>query len=461
MFPEKRSSLEPSNKPLLWFENGRLYRVDESRVHCELDEYIMSNPSIVFTPTMTRPEIVEYTAYWSNIDKHKLIATDKGKILSARLRGARNRTSWVVAAENWDENESTVDISFLKGMTGFYKHMQVGTFPTPAAHGRATMRWVYDNNLLPYHTSLPLSCENYLHRHGYGGIVITPKDHVTYPEVTQADMASAWVSLWGNEPDETPAWFTKEVDCATYFAECIVSIPHTLALGIFPVRRADGRVVYPTRKGVYRTHIWKENVVSARRVGCDVKVLCGWSWPSFTADNQFWSSWIYNKRCRSKDEWQERKVKKVAVSAIGSNARQRVNYTVVGDSNYDPTWDYPAIDANNPINLWVHRDRDDRSPCMVHWVGHTIACCNLSVRDFAYDFASSGTLVLVDYDSVFVRSEDVKSRSIQKYTSEGINCKPGTWLWKTHHNFRVLRNRIWISDEEPGRYGSLLEGLRK
>lgn len=435
--------------------------MDESRVHCELDEYLMHNPSIVFTPTMTRPDVVDYTAYWAGISAHKIIATDRGKILSARLRGARNRTSWVVASENWDENESKVNISFIQKMTIFYKHMDVGHFPTPASEGRATMRWVYFNNCLPYHTSLPLSCENYIHRHDHGGIVITPRDHITVDEVTQADMASAWVARWGIDPDGTASQFSGEVDCATYFAECVVRVHNTLALGVFPVRRADGRVTYPTRKGTYKTFLWKESVEAARRVGCSVTVIEGWCWPDFTRDNEKWSAWIYHKRCTASSEWQERKVKKVAVSAIGSNSRGRDNYTVVGDANYNPEQDYPAIDGADAINLWVHRDRDDRSPCMVHWVGHTINLCNLSVRDFAYDFAVAGTLLLVDYDSVFVRGQEARNRTIQKYTAEAIACQPGTWLWKAHHNFRILRNRIWLSDEEPDRYGSLLKGLSR
>ncbi|MGH8397466.1 MAG: hypothetical protein ACRETA_04385, partial [Gammaproteobacteria bacterium] len=71
------------------------------------------------------------------------------------------------------------------------------------------MRYVYDVQKLHIHTALPLAVEDYFHRHGFGGIVVTPRDHVTYPQATQLDMSSAYVSRWEAHPDGTAEYFHR------------------------------------------------------------------------------------------------------------------------------------------------------------------------------------------------------------------------------------------------------------
>ena len=442
-----------------------MYRSDGTRVNCSsLDEVLQCESGIVFTPeTITHPDLMDSVERWVTIPKHKVISNDTGKPLLARLMFG-NRSSWIVSTLSWQdpkENEG-VDYRFCGLIQDVFDHLEVGPAPTPSSLGRQTMRYVYRRENLGYHTCLSLNCEDYLHKHDFGGIAISMYQHKSWDVMYQADLSSAWVAWYDLHPTQGACWFTGEPpECATWFGECIVKIHDELALGIFPVRRENGRVVYPTKRGVYKTHLWSETAKASERVGCDIRVIAGYSWPSFTDDNRRWAEWVYNKRYTSKSQEIERKVKKVAVSSIGSHGRGRNNHLLVGPENYDPERDYPAIDGSHGIDLWVHPDRDNRGASMVHWNHYTINRCNLAVREFAYPYAVNNTLILVDYDSIFTIDETLPERVIKKKSAEALNCKPGTWLWELHHNFHIYKHRIWSSDETPGRYGKLREGLLK
>jgi len=452
MYPELRSD-NAARKPLYWLEQGRVYGPDGRR-RFDIDRSELPSGALCYTESLTTPSLADSLASWAANPSSKVIATDVGKVIAARL-GSRT-TTWVVGIDSWDGDNPGPP--FIKELDEDFDYIGVGSYPTPSSLGRGTMRHVYRTQRLGIHTALPVSCEQYLLSNGFGGIVVTPKSGIAVPEAYQQDLSSAWVSVYDKHPDKTPECFGAGADLGkyvTWFGEVTIEVPNTLALGIFPVRKSDKGVKYPTRKGVYKTHVWSETAASAERQGCKVTVKEGWGWESWTEDNQSWAEWIFTKRQEANSERQEKRVKKVAVSAIGSQGRGRDCYVVVGPELYNPETDYPVCDGSAPLNLWVHPERDNRSPTMVHWNHFTINAANSVVRDFAYPYAERGELLLIDYDAAFVTGSE--PGTMRKGSVESLVCKPGTWLWKLHHNFRILRNRMWISDEEPARYGSLLK----
>jgi len=454
MYPELRQD-NAARKPLYWLESGRVYDTGGHYISW-LDCGDVPSSSLVYTESLTDPCLSNSITSWANSSSSKIIATDVGKVIAARL-GNRS-TTWVVGYDSWDGHNPGPD--FIKELDEDFTYIGVGSYPTASSLGRGTMRHVYREERLPPHTSLPVACEEYLLHNGFGGISVTPKSGIIVPEVYQQDMSSAWVSTYNRHPDNTPEWFTAGADLSqyvTWFAEVEIEVTETLALGVFPTRLKSGRVKYPTRKGRYKTHVWKETADSAKRQGCKVSVDKGWGWVSWTEDNQAWAEWIFNKRQGANSDRQEKRVKKTAVAAIGSQGRGRDCYVVVGPELYNPETDYPVTHGQAPIDLWVHPERDNRSPTMVHWNHYTVNMSNSVVRDFAYPYAERNELLLIDYDAAFIVGSE--PGTMRKGSVESILCKPGTWLWKLHHNFRILRNRMWISDEEPARYGSLLKGV--
>lgn len=454
MWPEKRSSNVNPDKQLSFYEAGRLWGEEGQSIEVDgdLSQFLVTNNMLCFTGSFTTEDMLRHISRWADTPGCRVLSASNGQVIHARLYHKR-KTAWMVHSDSWG---GYPDVEFMKVMRATYEHMGVGVAPTPSSLGRATMRYIYDVQLLDRHTALPISCENYIDLHGFGGIAVTPKDHIRIDEVTQLDMSSAYLSTYDLHPDGTPEWFHGSPGHYwTWFAKVSITIAHDIPLGVFPVRGKDKRVKYPTRKGMYITYVWKETAESAMWQGCAVEVHEGWGWPGYTTDNQHWAEWAYMKRYTSPSEDVESKVKRIVVSSIGSNGRDRSGFVVVGPSRYNPETDFPVPSPYGPLDLWVHPDRDNRSALMPHWNDYTVERTNRIVRDFAYPFAEEGSLVLIDYDSVFTTSPRGRNH-IQKYSLESIMCKPGTWLWQAHHNFRVLRHRMWISDEEPSRYGSLL-----
>lgn len=326
------------------------------------------------------------------------------------------------------------------------------------------MRYVYRMYQLKKHTCLPLACEVYVATHGFGGINVTKHIGSSFSKVSELDVASNYLTEFIEEefPDGTPEWFVRLDDLSyfkTWFACVRITIKKQLPLGIFPVRREDNSVYYPVNRGVYDTHVWKETAEIAAENGCIVEVYDGWGWHFMTRDNEHWATWLYDKKIKAPNKLVEKGTKKVAVSGIGSLARSRDNFLLSNNREATDEQAIPVLIGNVPVDLWVTSNTDYNVAVMGHWQRYCVAIANNSVRNFATPFARSGSLILIDTDAVFTKGEAAGKRYIQKQSLDAIGCKPGTWLWKLHHNFRVLRDRMWLSDEEPNRYGSLLERI--
>lgn len=385
------------------------------------------------------------------------MASKKGQVIACRFQPGK-KSHWLVSLDSsWGLPGEPESLTVLEDL---YKHLGVGVKPTPGSLGKQSMRHVYDLYNLKNHTCLPLSCEKFLQLNGFGGIVVTNKIGHVVPIALQEDKSMAYVSKWDIHPDGTPVFFSHPDGInqfVTWFASVKIEIRETLPLGVFPVRYKNGRVSYPTKRGTYYTHVWKEDAELAMSSGCIVQVRDGWGWHKMTRDNQKWAEWIYIKRQNATYKMLEKMVKKTAVAAIGSLGRSRDVFKVVGPDLKDIDNDVPVMIGEEAVDLWIHQEYDGRSSILNHWNDYTVSKTNRDVREFALSYAEQGKLVMIDYDSVFSIGESGGKSFMRKDSIDNIMCKPGTWLWRLHHNFKILRNRMWVSDEEPSRYGSLLE----
>lgn len=468
MFPEYHDK-NYQYKQVVYYEEGKLYDSNFRMVYSDMGEpedvlvYLSSRPQICFVESLTSTRVFSILLRCVSNPAYSVFCNNRGVPLVVRVPVGRS-SSWIVPISSWD---LPAEIESLYVIERTLDHIGLGSSPTPSSLGRKAMRYVYQLHKLKRHTCMPLACEKFVHIHGFGGISVTKHIGSTFSEVSQLDVSSKYLAefIEVDFPDGTPEWFTETDDLkdfSTWFARVRITIRKSLPLGIFPVRRSDHSVYYPVKKGVYDTYIWKETADIARE-WCDVTTFEGWGWHKMTRDNSEWAIWLYKKKLSSPDAEVERKVKKIAVAGIGSLGRDRESYILSAscEKNNEDRGIYclPMCIGNNPIDLYIVPDFNQWYGLMGHWQKYCVASSNNDVRSFALPFAEKGDLILIETDGIFVKGEEAGQRFLEKHSLEAVGCPPGTWLWKLHHNFRVLRNRMWISDEEPDRYGSLLERI--
>lgn len=448
-----------------------LYYTDSQLVTCEGEifaqdcksalEYAMKNPCVIFVDSLKTQKMLQLVSLSVQSPCCSVSCDYLGRPMFIRIQ-RWNIHSWIIPWTSWD---MAPGIDSLSTLVLFFEYMGVGSAPTPSSLGRKTMRIIYESEQLYHHYSPSMNCEKYLNTHGFGGITITNFVGDEFSVVSEIDCASKYLeeNIEDEYPDKTPSWFIEgdEIsDFHTYFASCEVTITRELPLGIFPVRTADRRVEYPVKPGTYSTHLWKEQVTLCEENDVHVKVLSGWGWGSSTLDNSPWAKWIYQKKIDAPSKELERLVKKCAVSAIGSMGRDRTVYSLT-TQELKGQESVPLIIGREPLNLWIVEGSDTHSGLMPHWQKYTVQMANNRVRNFALPYAEQGNLILIDTDAVFVKGEEAGRNYVEKHSIESVGIPAGSWLSKIHHGFKVLRNRMWLSDEEPGRYGKLLERIVK
>lgn len=465
IFPEYFDKYYAS-KRLLFYNQGSCYDREGKvvflrSIHKEdLLEELVRQPTICFVESLANYDNIGLVVDFCGLPGISVLCSATGTPTMIRIQ-RNNSSSWIVSISAWD---LPYEIESLNVIQDIYNHIGLGSSPTPSSLGRKAMRYIYRTHNLKRHTCLPLSCEEYVAKHGFGGISVTKHIGKSFSKVSELDAASMYLTEFITKefPDGTPEWFVRLDDLSyfkTWFACVRITIPKRLSLGIFPVRRDDNSVYYPVNKGVYETHVWRETAEMAAENGCVVEVYEGWGWRHMTSDNEEWASWLYEKKTSSPSKIVEKGVKKVAVSGVGSFGRSRDNFLLSNEVAKDNEHALPVLIGNVPIDLWIVPSVDDTVAAMGHWQRYCVAVANNDVRSFAKPFADRGDLILIDTDAIFTKGEEAGKRYLEKHSIEAIGCEPGTWLWKLHHNFRVLRNRMWLSNEEPNRYGSLLERI--
>lgn len=383
-------------------------------------------------------------------EKIKVIADRQGKPSLIRISAGRS-TRWIVQAKGWGLDEPVPED--LRGLREFYEYYGVGYKPTTGSLGNALMLETWKKYGLSKHTAPSRACEEYIRRNAVGGIVQTPGKGKHYPEAMMLDMSSAWISQYVLHPTGTAVFFRGEPEQGqyfTYFAECDVLIDEELALGPFPYRtgRSDGkRVVYPTIPGLYKgAFLWREQIDDCRKAGCSVRIIEGYGWRNYTTDNFRWSDESYRLRTSASSGLDIKRCKSCNVSAVGRHFQPREHYCIVGEG-YNEDTDTPLVIGRDAVNLYLHKEVDDKTAYMVHWYAYTVAMCNSIVYNFALPFAKEGRLISIDYDSILIIEKDERHHYVKRQSIEALNLPPGTWLWMLLHNVRGVKDRTFIADE--------------
>lgn len=467
MFPEfQERSYE--TKPVRYWNDGYVYSSDGRRtksLYGNIIDELVGSSTIFFVESITSSNIFPHIIAAAVRDDCSVLCDGNGKPFAVRSE-TKNKSSWLVQFDSWFEGKDYKGpIESLDLVRRIYEHLGVGSAPTPSSLGRKTMRYVWREEKIMRHTCVPLACESFVRDYGYGGISIVKQGAIgrTYSKMSEIDASQNYVGevQFYKRPAGTPTNFSYlDQDYKTWFAEAKITIRQELPLGIFPVRKDDHRVYYPTERGVYTTHIWRETYDMAIQNDCDIQISEGWGWHSMTEDVQPWALWIFNKRISAPTKDVEKGVKKAAVSAIGSLGRGRDVWHLGEPGEDELQGGVPLIMDGIPIDIWAIQSYDINTAAMPHWQRHVVSCANNRVRNFALQYAEKGTLILIDTDGIFVRGEEAGRKYIEKHSLQSVGVPAGTWLSRLHHNFQILHNRMWISDEEPDRHGVLLERLR-
>jgi hypothetical protein len=456
MYPEYKFA-KPTYRNLRILEGNNLVDEDgrvrtilgfDDLVNCLFDDNIL-----LFVDDFTDGGTFPYLAEFVSHDKTKVLCDRNGKVLAIRVTGKGNKTRWIIQGKSWgvgQEGNRYQELSplFLKDMWDLYQYVGVGMAPTPSSLGNLLMKYIYTREGLKRQTCISLAAENYLHEYSFGGIINSPGMGLHYDELAKIDMASAYLSKWISHPIGSAIAFGHG-HCDTfdtYFASCDIEVRRELALGPFPVKK-ERNIVYPTLPGIYRTHLWKEQVLDVIKAGAEVRVISGIGWRTASSDCEVWAKHVYWLRKRATDQFIESSLKRIAVSAIGRHSTQRKHYYLVPESRADPGA-VPTISTNGePLRYFVMEDYDGRTGYLVHFNKYTIMQCNREVYRFALPYAEQGRLVQMYVDSVLATSGSDTKLYIKRYSNEALLCEPGTWLLEYRHNVDVIANG-YTSDEE-------------
>lgn len=464
MFPEYYPG-KPTYRDLAMLENGVIYdHVGKQLANVNsvnIVDYLCSHNINLFAGDFASMDLLELLQEMAFDARCKVLCTKNGLPILVRIQAGKS-TRWLVSSRQWGNTEgSGYERGWLQSMGNLYEYYGLGYRPTPSSLGVELMRKVYAANNFRRHSAPNNAAERFIREHAVGGIVQTPGKRRRYNSIAMLDMASAWVSSYTLHPTGTAEAINGQTDLQSYFeyfVECEVFIPNTLPLGPFPIRtgrKSGQRVIYPTAEGIYKNvYLWRIQIDDCRRAGCLVTVKKGWGWRESTTDNCQWAKYAYRLRQEANNGFIAQQSKAINVSAIGRMFRPRDGYILKGvdiqsEGGYETneTKSIQLVNSNRePVNLYVVPDVDQRSALMPHWYAYTIARCNSHVYNFALPYAKSGTLAMIDYDSIMT-TMDVESIFIHKKSTEAKSVPYGTWLYTQLHNVHILNHRSFRSDE--------------
>jgi hypothetical protein len=376
------------------------------------------------------------------------------------IRWKRKGSRWISTLDRWG-NTLPRSYEALDILQEIFSYVGVGYYPTSAALGQATQRYVYALNDFKKHTSPSLAAEEMLRDHAVGGIVQTPGKGAHFERAIQLDMASAYLSEYTYHPDGSAYYFTGEtggyICYATYFARCVVTIPRTLPLGPFPIRVNDYTrpVRYPILPGSYTCYLWKEQVEDARAAGCEVTVGYGFGWDRFTYDNGAWAAYAYYLRKNAPSSL-EPYIKSLANGAMGKFASSRIHYALTAQETCEP-----LIVEHEPTGLYIEESENHGQYVNLAWYYYTIMRTNRTVYHFALPFALSSRLVAIDYDSITVIEENERGRFLKKKSPPTFYAPPGHWTWEPIFDVHVLDNRQMVWKDEKGVWQRKIPGTKR
>lgn len=400
---------------------------------------------------------------WLDEAVHDLASTDvicdkHGTANMIRMRYKDRSTRWLVNFSLWSSMSELekwgIDLcQFLVELDEFFHYLEVGTCITPGSAGHKSQMIVHQNHHYPKQTCISIGMENFLRKHCISGPIITTKTG-EFQESLMMDGSGYFLAYWTVLPEKAGIWIDGDKGSdperfATYFCKCTIIVPRTLPVGVFPIRGKNGRIKYPTEKGVYyEVYLWKEQVTYVRAQGCQAYVHGGIAWTTLCGDSWDWSSWIYWKRKHAKTEAIAGLCKRAAVGGIGHHGMQRSFYRLVPDEGeVQGTLVTTFNDDGEPL-CYVAIETDAMSePYLLHKQRYCAAMAALGSLQFAWDFAIEGRLIQVYHDSCLILEKDESHEYVMKKSNEALEMPPGTWMWERLTDVTVFKNGDVDSNE--------------
>lgn len=435
-----------SDDKALISEYGEVYHFNSLD---DIVDVLFEHNGLAFCESFTDEAKFPFLADIVEHDDSTVLCSKKGVPLAIRFkRGSSSR--WLVLRKTWTPDNLKPDMEFLLNMRSVYAHCGVGVVSTPGALGTQLMRKTWKEFELQFHTAPSGYAERFIREHQSGGRADTPGQGNFYEMLIEGDRSSAYLAEYQVQPAKTSIMFNNgpSDDMVTWFAHCEVEIPSELALGPFPRRLPDERIVYPTLKGRYDdVYIWKEQAESALRAGCKVRPKEGVGWKEWTDDNSWWCQEIYSLRKFAPSKFVESSIKAAIVAAIGRHAMAPVKYILVPEDRAS-VFDVPVCGEGVPYAFFVHEEQMDNACSMIHWNGYTLGMAANTLYNFALPYAEQGRLIATNYDSVLVLDGDDIRSHIKRYSAEEIYCPPGGWRWQELHDVYIVAPRSIICNEK-------------
>lgn len=461
MYPEYPYQKSPMQRNLYLLEGYRFYdhKGKSYPVTTTVDvlNFLADHLACAYTHSFTDYRAFPYLDGMVRHSETKIISNKNGIPHLERIN-VSGSSRWIVQADTWNE---IAEPSMLDRMWDFFEFvdeeamytggMKIGWSPTPSSHGRKLMHFINFICRLPRHTSVGLSCEQYIREHMSGAIAITPGVGQDYEVAAHLDQAAAYIAKWTLHPAGPVTHFRNgHADYPVWFAECKVDIHSELPLGPFPIRRKktkdwSKRVDYPTLPGSYTAYLWSGQADDAERAGCTVRPITGWGWHELTSDNMFWAEWAYDVREAATTEHVKEKFKSCLVGGVGRHGSGRTHYILVDEEHAGPNDRCVTSPSGEPLAYFVHEEFDNNTALMVHWNNYTVTETNRSVYQFALPYAMEGRLIMIDTDSVIVLETDEGHRYAKKIPKSEILL--GQWYYTQLHDLHVLGHRKFKSLE--------------
>lgn len=376
-------------------------------------------------------------------NKHAKVSCRKNGVPTGiTVRG--KQSSKIILSTAWNVPNKNVpfDVNFLKIMNDTYKHCKVGTCGTPGSLGKALQYNIWKTENLGKHTSPSLLAQKYIRENAIGGRCDTLKSGYI-GDAIELDGSSFWLGHCFPLCTGTAIPFTD--GCIegfyTFFAQCTVTIKNELALGPFPLRRKDGKIVYPTLPGTYKTYLWREQCDDAIEQGCNVVVDSGYGWLESTYDMEYYARHAYALRMLVYGSPIEDNIKQSIVGGFGYWAMSGDFYSLTDTPSEDDRW-YPSLEG--PTDIFIHKEPYDyNNPNMPHWYYYLITNANRTLFQFSLPYAKEGRLIATNYDAVYVLEKDESKMYARKYSPQAAMCKVAEWRWSRLHDLIVLGDRSY------------------
>lgn len=369
----------------------------------------------------------------------------------------KGSSRWIVPTERWERH---INSELLPDMRSIYDFFGL-TKPTPGSMGQALIRRSFQERKQSLVTSCNSIAFNFFRAHGVGGRCDVFHVGETFRVLLDIDMDLAYIAhcLW--MPIGTVHRFING-NCkpyVTYFAECEVTIHEELALGPFPVKKGmrDGKIVYPTLPGRYRTWIWREQADAARDAGCTVDVKSGFGWTELGDSLASFCRYMSSRRRELRGTSIERDCKKIAVSGLGHFGMGRNFYRLAEDAYKDSP--VMITDDGEPMAYFIREYEDMTKPSMLHWFNYFVSMTALSLYKYALPYAKEGRLIMTNYDSLLIIEKDERSRYAHKHGLDSLMAEAGDLRWQELTNVTILGSRSLKCDQKVLRPGVLREEL--